>query len=1254
MKETHYFDMSPSSDKFVCADIFEKSVDHFVHPDTVIYTKRGPKPIHAVTKTDFVTTAAGTYLPVAEVLKEKYNGKLYFVDGEGYHENHEILIVHGGMQHVHYLAAKHLTHEHQLVSVFPEQSIDIPELSVSDCMIYGILLSTASAIAGDRQNIRVGSSMIQSVVKDFADKNGTHYHVDVESGDVILKCPFRREMLFDSADAPRKIFYSPLALLPPDKLSAIKSGLCMSNSGGEQRDAIVLDSPDLARDLRLLFFRCRVAVKIDGAEIVKVGDDHGRWLDDRTYAQVIGEIDTALFSGSLFDIVVVAGNDQDSSYLSPAGIHHNGGGKRNGSFAIYLEPWHADIFDFIDLKKNNGEEERRARDMFYALWIPDLYMKRVEADETWSLMDPNVSRGLADVWGDDFDDLYQQYEAAGTFIRQIPARTLWNEILRAQIETGVPYMLYKDSVNRKTNQSNLGTIKSSNLCTEIVQFTSPDEVAVCLTGDTEIITSNGLKRIDQCNDQYLLSSFDDQNTETIRHEALHPASLIDNGERNVYQINIGGTRPIRATSNHKFLVQVDRNKDTKINQYQWKSTIELRANDKLVVPNIQALPSYSTVDIQDKVDPEYLTVGWLIGDGWQLPYEHHNTYGVCFGKTEIDAKDHVIPIIDRWHSLTEKAQNGGRASAVRLYTNKVGTMEWQSTKQGFVKYIQDRFGLMPHRGREKVMPDKLKYDIDADSQAAILSGYFSADGSVYGNHGKQYVQLTSASEQLLYDIQAMLRCFGIQSKVGFYRVRSRNTYQGRVVIHGRTNLLRFQRHINFMLCKDKRNSLECAIKTMTRTQVETQREWCPVKSCILIGKQKVFDLSMEKAHTFLAGGVVTHNCNLSSVSLPAFVNMEDVSYDLDKLHEIVKVVTRNLNKVIDVNYYPVPEAETSNMRHRPIGIGIQGLADVFCMLKYPFESQDARKLNRDIAETMYHAALEASCEIAAEREADILEYKQLARIEEKTKDIRKQMNSILKRTKFSQEELTRPFCAGAYDSYFWNGGCPVSKGILQYDMWGVTPSNRWDWDTLKQNIENHGIRNSLLMAPMPTASTSQIMSNMESFEPYTSNIYSRRTMAGEFVVVNKHLLKDLIEMGLWNDDMKQHILARKGSVQDIEVIPKQLREVYKTVWEIKQRSIIDMAADRGAFICQSQSMNIYIPVPTIKILTSMHMYAWKSKIKTGEYYLRCQTKAETQQFTVDPSVANSVTKLKQSNDPSSAEVILACSRDNPDCLACGA
>ncbi|GAB3236700.1 ribonucleoside-diphosphate reductase subunit alpha [Algoriphagus aestuariicola] len=509
-----------------------------------------------------------------------------------------------------------------------------------------------------------------------------------------------------------------------------------------------------------------------------------------------------------------------------------GGGKRKGSFAIYLEPWHADIKDFLELKRNHGKEEMRARDLFYALWIPDLFMKRVEQNEDWPLFCPNEAPGLSDCHGEEFERLFEKYEREGRARETVKAQELWFEILESQIETGTPYMLYKDSANGKSNQKNLGTIKSSNLCTEIIEYTAPDEVAVC---------------------------------------------------------------------------------------------------------------------------------------------------------------------------------------------------------------------------------------------------------------------------------------------------------------------------------------------------------------------------------------------NLASIAIPKFVTSGPDGkpmFDHSKLYEITKVATRNLNKVIDINYYPVEEARRSNFRHRPIGLGIQGLADAFIMLRMPFDSVEARGLNEDIFETIYYAAVETSMELA------------------KTQ--------------------------GTYETY---EGCPASKGILQFDMWGVTPkSGRWNWDALKEKVKKYGMRNSLLVAPMPTASTSQILGNNECFEPYTSNLYTRRTLSGEFIMVNKHLMKDLINLGMWNDTMRNRLISTNGSVQNVPGIPQNIKDIYKTVWEISQKVIIDMAADRGAYICQSQSMNIFMQDPNFGKLTSMHFYAWKKGLKTGMYYLRSQAATAAIKFTLDK--ASLETKPEKTVEAEQSKTqkqdAISCSLDDPEgCEMCG-
>lgn len=517
------------------------------------------------------------------------------------------------------------------------------------------------------------------------------------------------------------------------------------------------------------------------------------------YKKIV-EIVPTEYTGKVYDFEIDGPHDYTLTHL---GIAHNGGGKRNGSFAIYLEPWHADVEDFLKLKLNTGSEEERCRDLFYALWIPDLFMERVEKNGQWTLFCPSEAPGLADVYGDEFKALYEKYEEEGRGRKQMDAQKLWFKILDAQIETGTPYLLYKDAANKKSNQKNLGTIKSSNLCSEIIEYSAPDESAVC---------------------------------------------------------------------------------------------------------------------------------------------------------------------------------------------------------------------------------------------------------------------------------------------------------------------------------------------------------------------------------------------NLASIALPAYV--ENRSFNYDKLREVVKVAIRNLNRVIDINYYPTPETERSNMRHRPVGLGIQGLADVFALLRAPWESEKAADINQRIFEHIYYAAVESSSEIAETE--------------------------------------------GPYSTY---EGSPMSQGIFQYDMWKVTPLTQTDgtldWDSLKEKVRMRGVRNSLLVAPMPTASTSQILGYNETMEPFTSNIYTRRTLAGEFIIVNKHLMRDLEKLELWNEMMKQQIIMRNGSIQDMDMIPESIKKLYKTSWEIKQKVLIDMAARRGAFVCQSQSLNLFVADPNYAKLTSMHFYAWKQGLKTGIYYLRTRAPVMAQKFTIDPDLQKAADKSEQ-------------------------
>jgi ribonucleotide reductase alpha subunit len=669
-----------------------------------------------------------------------------------------------------------------------------------------------------------------------------------------------------------------------------------------------------------------------------------------------------LYRGLLYDLSMT----QVHNYLLSEALVHNGGGKRKGSFAIYLEPWHADIVSFLQMKKNLGDEELKARDLFYALWVPDLFMRRVKEGGVWTLMCPYECPGLSDVHGASFDTLYETYEAEGRGRQTMPARDLWFQVLDAQMETGTPYLLFKDACNRKSNQQNLGTIKSSNLC---------------VAPETRVLTNEG--------------------------------------EIPIHELWYG--RPVWVWNGHQFSeVEV-----VKTGENQRLLDVQITNPERTRFTSLNCTP-YHRFYIQNPGDASV---------------------------REVEA-DQLVP--------------GDRIAAFSL----------------------------PNRDLVDV-PDYMFLD---QVVHAVLD---------HGRHDTTYCFTEPLRHAGMFNGVCTGQCT-------------------EVVQHS-----------------DSENTSVCNLASIA------------LPSCVEFteGPEGPEPLTTpERLTTPLTG--------------------RRPSFNFDQLHRIARTVTYNLNRVIDVNYYPIEKARRSNLNHRPVGIGVQGLADVYMMMRLPFGSEEARTLNRHIFETIYHAALEESCALAEQE--------------------------------------------GTYPSF---AGSPASRGLLQFDLWTESVpvhSGRYDWDALKARIVQHGLRNSLLVAPMPTASTSQILGYNECFEPITSNIYSRRTLAGEFVLTNKYLMRDLMELGLWNEKMKNTIVAHQGSVQAIDSIPREIRDRYRTVWEIPMKTLIDMSADRGVYICQSQSLNLWIEDPTYNTLTSMHFYSWQKGLKTGIYYLRRRAKHQAQQFTIEP------------------------------------
>ena len=845
------------------------------------------------------------------------------------------------------------------------------------------------------------------------------------------------------------------------------------------------------------------------------------------------------YSGKVYDFEIDGPHDYTVAHL---GIAHNGGGKRNGSFAIYLEPWHADVEDFLKLKLNTGSEEERCRDLFYALWLPDLFMERVEQNLPWTLFCPSEAPGLADVYGDDFKALYEKYEQEGRGRKQIDAQKLWFKVLDSQIETGTPYLVYKDAANKKSNQKNIGTIKSSNLC---------------VAPETYILTDKG---------QLPIAELAGQKVNVWNGDKWSPTTVIKTGEQQkLITVYLSNGAQITCTPYHKFIIRSGYTDKGLIKDATRVEAWELKEGMKLAKNSLEFIQGDKKNDIQFPY-----THGFFCGDGTY----HHNPNGyISKGLTLYGEKKKLIPYLQiRSSSYKEDA------------IGRINTM-------------------LPDELSEKYI---VPMNASLECRLEWLAGLLDSDGSVARNGTTESLQIASVHFEFLDRIRLMLQTLGVQSKVT-------QSQPERITLmpDGKGGRKEYN-------CKELYRLLisSSAVHRLYEIGLECHRLQIKGDKPQRNAEQFVTVLSVQdndrvddtycfnesENHAGIFNGILTGNCseiieyssedetavcNLASIALPSYV--ENGIFQYDKLRRVVKVAIKNLNRVIDINYYPTVETKNSNMRHRPVGLGVQGLADVFALLRAPWESEKAAEINQRIFEHIYFAAVESSCEIA---------------------------------------QIEGPYSTFRDASM---GASPMSKGIFQYDMWNKTPLtiDELDWASLKSRVMEHGVRNSLLMAPMPTASTSQILGFNECIESFTSNIYTRRTLAGEFIVINKYLMRDLEKLGLWSEMMKQQIIMRNGSIQGIDQIPADIQLLYKTSWEIKQKILIDMAAARGAFICQSQSLNLFVADPNYAKLTSMHFYAWKQGLKTGIYYLRTRAPVMAQKFTIDPELQKEAAKSEQ-------------------------
>ena len=947
-------------------------IDQCVVPETIIYTSKGLKQIQHCDKETEIFTTNGLEI-IENILEHSYTGEILKIETMHSIQNlkitpeHPVLCLKNQKSGTNYNAiinrldhnlinneyvdAKHLTSDDMLVFKIPEYEVDDVYITEDDCYLYGVMLgdgcmnnsSYSCYVSLDKTSKRHVSDWIETYlnkncIKNYTTTKDNTVRIYWNRNTII---PFKYNDIYD--ENREKYIHHKWLNLPISKIQHIIKGLI--DTDGCRHKELTFDNTSYKLIESFRYLLLRMGIPTSGYIRDRIGEKHetkyGDIIENKKISytiripktQIISDllkiekgkffkyfvhknyiytriksIESDTFNGVLYDLQM----KETHNYMIHNGIVHNGGGKRNGSFAIYIEPWHADIFDFLELKKNHGNELERARDLFYGLWIPDLFMECVQKDTEWCLFCPDKCHGLSDTYGSEFETLYRDYESREMYTRRVSAQKLWFSILTSQIETGTPYLLYKDACNRKSNQQNLGTIKSSNLCTEIVEYTSPEESAVC----------------------------------------------------NLASISLP-----------KFVIESD--------------------------------------------------------------YTEH--------KLVIYSKPNCIYCI---------------------------------AAENFCK----------------------RHGIEYEKRS--------------------YNDITISPEQPV--------------GVTFPKIyTSRNEFIG-----GYTELEKFFRP----------------------------------------------------------------------------------SYDFEGLKNTAKTLVVNLNNIIDRNYYPTEKTRRSNIRHRPIGIGVQGLANTFYKLRIGFDSPEARELNNKIFETIYYGSLEQSVEIAKKRQTIIETYKMMI------SDIKSEiyeLEIINYKSKYNilDAEIERTEYLGTYSTYI---GSPMYNGKLQFDLWNEKVDDSLNnWTELRKQICGFGVRNSLLVAPMPTASTSQIMGNFECFEPIISNVYTRRVLSGEHMVVNDYLVEDLNLFGLWNPDMKDKLIVDSGSIQSIPEIPDLLKQRYKTAWEIKQKCLIDMSVDRGKFICQSQSLNLFMEAPNFSKLSSMHFYGWKRGLKTGMYYLRTRPSSKAIQFTVSPEVCES-------------------------------
>jgi len=1200
-------------------------------PNTPIYTIEGVKRMDDIACGDKLVTNDGSFQEVLKVYNDDVENRdilniktgvtnckvttdhpLYVIKHQQKGLNYNTIInrLNNKIIKPEYIESSKLEIGDFMIYTIPQYVHDIEEYTEDDCYMYGLMLGDGHITQGKKTEY--GISLNQTTKKDLVE------WVKLYLNNNIIKCwtydnkgcysirwanvhrnKFQRKMLYDNNN--NKIIHTSMLHLPKNKIYNILKGLIRTDGHIGKEIYYYSSSLPLIQSIMYLLMKIEILPQLSYRN--RIGESHKTKYGDIITTQKLAyqlripktkelcnildieegkfvkflkwnnylmsrikNIKYEKYTGNVIEFDI----KNNHNYLTPIGIAHNGG-KRLGSFAIYLEPHHCDIFEFLELKKNHGLEEERARDLFYAIWASDLFMKRVKNNEMWSLFSPDECKNLENVYGDEYEKLYTQYENDGLARKQMPAQQLWFKICISQIETGTPYLLFKDHVNRKSNQKNYGVIKSSNLC--------------CVQGDTFILTDKGHIEIEKLYNKKV---------NVWNGKEFSNVKICKTGiNQELVKVSLSDSSSINCTPYHKFYIQdkyIKNNYSGDIIEHKNVRLIEaqdLRTGMKIIKCD------YPVINIKKELKHAY-TNGIFSADG---TYSNCNLEEKSCNFKSLKGKSYCKRHINyqNENDINDneicKGTSYSKKPHITLYGEKIKLLEYLDYHScGEIKNDKQNVQLNVNLEEKFFVP--INYSIQ--SKMDWFSGYADGDGCITTNEGNQSLQIGSIEKEFLINIKLLLQTCGINTTISLVKHKNKSYLPDRkgnykyfdtkplwriiIASNELQKLLDLGFNPKRLKIKKNNNIQRSATKFITIENIEK-----------LENKEDVYCFNEPLRHAGIFNGVITSQCEiteysddkeyacctLSSICLPSFLN-EDKSFNFKKLQEIVYIVTKNLNKIIDLNFYPVKETEISNKRHRPLGIGIQGLADLFIRQKIGFDSDEAKKLNKEIFAVIYYSALEESHRLAKKY--------------------------------------------GPYETF---KGSPISEGKFQFDLWNIEPINNvdgleLDWDKLRNDIIKDGIYNSLLLAPMPTASTSQIMGFNECFEPYTSFIYTRSTLAGQFEIINHELINDLIELNLWNKSMKNKILLNDGSIQNITEIPENIRNIYKNSWDLSNKVLIDMSAYRGAYVCQSQSLNLFVAQPTFKSLSSMHFYSWNKGLKTGIYYLRTLPKTTAQKFTIEP------------------------------------